>query len=578
MSDDDVRAFLAEHVDLGIAIKTAYELFQSLDPSTTYELDELTLIHNIYNGWCNFYAEDTVNPYVPLYAKGPWIITMHGAVIHDSGGYGMLGFGHNPDEVLKTMCQPQVMANIMTPCLAQKRLVEVLREEIGRMRENKECPYEQFILMNSGSEGNSVADRIIDIHTGHARGTREQVVGVSLKNSFHGRTLKPAVLSDSSAAKYAQSKCDTILRMKRQYNRHVEVNDLNGLQFVFDEAKKRNEFIEAVHIEAVMGEGNPGQGISPDFYALARRLTMENDAMLVIDSVQAGIRCHGCLSLVDYPGFEILPAPDFEVFSKAINAGQYPVSLVALSTRALASYKRGVYGNTMTSNPRACEIVSTVMLGLTQDVRTNIKEMGQYALGQFKNLQAKYPSAILNVTGTGLLYAVHLDPHTYPVVAGAGAEYWLRTQGVGVIHGGENALRFTPHFRVTKLEIDLQVRTLERFFKATGYLTPQLELIDRTQQTQLAGPSTLLFIKGHLFDRNVVNDILTAIEKAQGCRADISRLRLGCSATEESEMTLEITAVENQTLENATQTVKHLALSNGCIFKPTTQEIEATRL
>ena len=34
-------------------------------------------------------------------------------------------------------------------------------------------------------------------------------------------------------------------------------------------------------------------------------------------------------------------------------------------------------------------------------------------------------------------------------------EPWCRRRGLGVIHGGENALRFTPHFRITSEEIDL---------------------------------------------------------------------------------------------------------------------------
>ena len=36
----------------------------------------------------------------PLAALGPWIVTSHGAVLHDSGGYGMLGLGHAPDAVV----------------------------------------------------------------------------------------------------------------------------------------------------------------------------------------------------------------------------------------------------------------------------------------------------------------------------------------------------------------------------------------------------------------------------------------------------------------------------------------------
>ena len=31
----------------------------------------------------------------------------------------------------------------------------------------------------------------------------------------------------------------------------------------------------------------------------------------------------------------------------------------------------------------------------------------------------------------------------------------MRIAGIGVIHGGENALRFTPHFAITSAEIDL---------------------------------------------------------------------------------------------------------------------------
>lgn len=73
--------------------------------------------------------------------------------------------------------------------------------------------------------------------------------------------------------------------------------------------------------------------------------------MLIIDSIQAGIRATGCLSLVDYPGFEDCEAPDMETWSKALNGGQYPLSVVGLSKRAAATYARGVYGNTMTTNP-----------------------------------------------------------------------------------------------------------------------------------------------------------------------------------------------------------------------------------
>ena len=83
-------------------------------------------------------------------------------------------------------------------------------------------------------------------------------------------------------------------------------------------------FIEAMFLEPVMGEGNPGMGATPAFYAAARELTRAHGALLLIDSIQAGLRAHGVLSIIDYPGFEGLEAPDMETYSKALNAGQYP--------------------------------------------------------------------------------------------------------------------------------------------------------------------------------------------------------------------------------------------------------------
>jgi len=55
--------------------------------------------------------------------------------------------------------------------------------------------------------------------------------------------------------------------------------------------------------------------------------------------VQAGLRATGELSLVDWPGFAYCEPPDFEVFSKALNGGQFPLSVVAFSERANDLYK-----------------------------------------------------------------------------------------------------------------------------------------------------------------------------------------------------------------------------------------------
>ncbi|HQX65697.1 MAG TPA: lysine 6-aminotransferase, partial [Dokdonella sp.] len=41
-------------------------------------------------------------------------------------------------------------------------------------------------------------------------------------------------------------------------------------------------------------------------------------------------------------------------------------------------------------------------------------------------------------------------------------EEWMREHGYGVIHGGTNSLRFTPHFSISEAEVNLLVGGVRR--------------------------------------------------------------------------------------------------------------------
>ena len=142
LDDATVLKFAASHADLAQAIDAAahkYDRVRNEFPELL-DLDEDAQARAVQAGYVNFYSNDTVNPYVALVARGPWIVTLKGAVLHDSGGYGMLGFGHTPAAVLEAMARPQVMANIMTPNLSQLRFDRALRNEVGHTR--GACPYD----------------------------------------------------------------------------------------------------------------------------------------------------------------------------------------------------------------------------------------------------------------------------------------------------------------------------------------------------------------------------------------------------------------------------------------------------
>jgi len=409
-------------------------------------------------GFINFYADDAVNPYVALAARGPWIITAKGAILHDSGGYGMLGFGHAPERIIQAMSQPHVMANVMTPSFSHLSLVETLRREIGHRREQG-CPFDRFLCMNSGSESVTVAGRIADINAklmtdpgGPCEG--HSIRRLSLRGGFHGRTERPARYSDSSRKIYARHLAS--FRDSEDLVT-VEPNDIEQLRAVFDWADANQMFFEAVFMEPVMGEGNPGAALEPAFYAAARELCDRHGTLLLMDSIQAGLRARGCLSVVDYPGFETLPAPDMETYSKALNAGQYPLSVLAMNERAAGIYRKGVYGNTMTTNPRALDVGTTVLRMVTAELRANIVERGQEFLDKFGRLRQELNGRITRVQGTGLLFSVELDSRRYKAYGEGSTEEYLRMHGINVIHGGENSLRYTPPFGVTSAEVDLIV-------------------------------------------------------------------------------------------------------------------------
>ena len=460
--DDATLARFSGNAELAEAVDAAVAEYGRIkagdlgpDVADLLDLDERAQAEAIQAAYVNFYQDDAVNPYVALAARGPWIVTLKGAVLHDSGGYGMLGFGHAPAQVIEAMARPQAMANIMTPSVSQMRFARMLREAIGIGRD---CPYSHFLCLNSGSESVTLAARIADTNakTRTDEGGRHagrSIKRVVVKGGFHGRTDRPALYSDSTRKTYLQHLAsyrgeDSVIA--------IEPYDIDALRKVFADADANGWFIEAMFLEPVMGEGDPGRSVPPAFYAAARELTKAHGTLLLVDSIQAGLRAHGVLSIVDYPGFEAMEAPDMETYSKALNGGQYPLSVLAVNDRAAALYRKGVYGNTMTANPRALDIAATVLSSLTPELRANIRAKGKLFLERLNALKDETGGLITKVQGTGLLFSCELDPSFKCFGAGSTEEY-MREHGLGVIHGGTNSLRFTPHFGITDAEVDLMI-------------------------------------------------------------------------------------------------------------------------
>jgi len=125
-----------------------------------------------------------------------------------------------------------------------------------------------------------------------------------------------------------------------------------------------------------------------------------------------------------------------------------------MSASTAALYQKGLYGNTMTSSPRAVDVAVEVLKSLTPELRENIVQRGKQLLEGLNALAGDLGDAITRVQGTGLLFSCELNARYKCSGAGSTEEY-LRRNGLGVIHGGANSLRYTPGFGIGESEVEL---------------------------------------------------------------------------------------------------------------------------
>jgi 4-aminobutyrate aminotransferase-like enzyme len=249
LDDAVIARFAASHPDLIEAVDAAAAEYAAIrgEFADLLDLDEAQLRDTVQAGYVNFYADDGVNPYIALAARGPWVVTLKGAVLHDSGGYGMLGFGHTPQAVIDAMAKPQAMANIMTPSLSQLRFEKAIRAAIGLNRGG--CPYE-VLCLNSGSESVSLAARIVDANAKTMTDPGARHAGRHHQAPRREGQLRPhrapCPVFDSSRKTYMQYLAsfrgeDSVIA--------VEPYDIDALKKVFTDADANGWFVEAMFLE-----------------------------------------------------------------------------------------------------------------------------------------------------------------------------------------------------------------------------------------------------------------------------------------------------------------------------------------
>ncbi len=157
------------------------------------------------------------------------------------------------------------MANVMTPSLSQLRFTQAMIES---WVEPRRLSVHALPLPQLGFRSGDLACRIADVNAKlmtdpGARHAGRTIKRLAVKGAFHGRTEKPAIYSDSSRKTYLQH----LASFRDEHSLlTVEPYNVEQLRAVFADADKQGWFIEAMFLEPVMGEGDPGRAVTPEFY------------------------------------------------------------------------------------------------------------------------------------------------------------------------------------------------------------------------------------------------------------------------------------------------------------------------
>lgn len=337
---------------------------------------------------------------------------------------------------------------------AHPRLVRELTDQIAGVTHTSSVYYveNQAKLAQLLAE-NSCADRVFFASTGAEanegaiklakkyfveQGKPEKREFVTLKNSFHGRTL-------ATVAATGQEKFQKPYRPLMEKFVHIEAEDIDALK------QAVNANTAAVMIELIQGESGV-LPLSQAYVDVICSVCKEHDALLIVDEVQTGIGRTGKLFAYEWYGIE----PDIITMAKGLGGG-IPIGALAAKESVAAAFHPGDHGTTFGGNPLSCRAGLVVLDELLHHgLLAHAAEMGTYLKEKLDKL-AENHDAVLTARGKGLMLGVVFKDAIAKQVGNA-----LRECGILVGVVGGNVLRIVPPLIVSEREIDAFVSALGR--------------------------------------------------------------------------------------------------------------------
>ncbi len=302
----------------------------------------------------------------------------------------------------------------------------------------KNSCFDKVFFCNSGAESIEAALKLVKKYGNNFDKPKTQIL--SMKNSFHGRTL--GALSLTGQTKY-QKGFEPIIP-------DINYCEFNNLNSVFSQI---NENVCAIIVEPIQGEG----GLRPadkSFLKGLREICDENDIVLIFDEVQTGIGRTG--KLFAYQNYDI--EPDVICLAKALGNG-IPIGAMMAKNKFATAFAPGNHASTFGGNPIATACANVVLEELLNgNILENVEISGNYLIKKLKELQQEF-SFIKDIRGKGLMIGVECNIDIQTILK------QCNENGLLIISAGRNVLRFVPPLIISKKEIDIAIAIMRKVFK-----------------------------------------------------------------------------------------------------------------
>ena len=306
--------------------------------------------------------------------KGSVVQDVNGREYIDMGsGIAVTSFGVADEEwiqaVEKQIHSVQHMSNLYytAPCA---RLAQLLCEKTGMKK---------VFFGNSGAEANECAIKVARKWAAERKGPEASTV-VTLKNSFHGRTL-------TTLAATGQDHYHELFQPLTPGFAHIGAGDAAAFEALCQSGR-----VAAILLECVQGEGGVIP-LDPAFAKDVEAICRKHDVLLMIDEVQTGNGRTG--KMYAYMNYGL--HPDVVSTAKGL-AGGLPMGACLLGERVENVLSFGDHGSTFGGNPVAAAAAVSVVSRLTDDFLAEVARKGDL----LRSLLEGAPG-IESVTGMGLM-------------------------------------------------------------------------------------------------------------------------------------------------------------------------------